>query len=111
MKIKCFLLEQNSLTDADRSTLQQLAETGYKAYQEFKAHPEFVSYLEQMTTLPYYAKTNIGSRPAKRGKSDALVLKISEPSHLLGAGVNPNKMYLAFMGRYSFERIKIFQPI
>ena len=70
-----FSPEQNSLTDADRSTLQQLAETGYTAYQEFKAHPEFVSYLEQMTTLPYYAKTNIGSRPAKRGKSDALVFE------------------------------------
>ena len=50
-----------------------LAEISYKAYQDFKSHPKFIPYLELMSTLPYYAKTNIGSRPAKRGKSTALV--------------------------------------
>ena len=30
-------------------------------------------HLEQMSTLKYYAKTNIGSRPSKRGKSSELV--------------------------------------
>jgi phosphoenolpyruvate carboxylase len=63
------------LSDDDRLTLEQLAQSGYTAYQAFKAHPQFVPYLEKMTTLPYYAKTNIGSRPAKRGKSDALVFE------------------------------------
>jgi phosphoenolpyruvate carboxylase len=32
----------------------------------------FIPYLERMSTLPYYAKTNIGSRPSKRGKSSEL---------------------------------------
>jgi phosphoenolpyruvate carboxylase len=32
----------------------------------------FIPYLERMSTLPYYAKTNIGSRPSKRGKSAEL---------------------------------------
>jgi Phosphoenolpyruvate carboxylase len=70
-----FASENNTLSDDDRLTLEQLAQSGYAAYQTFKAHPQFVPYLEKMTTLPYYAKTNIGSRPAKRGKSDALVFE------------------------------------
>ncbi|MEO6347502.1 MAG: phosphoenolpyruvate carboxylase [Aquaticitalea sp.] len=52
-----------------------LAQKSYKAYVDFKNHPMFVPYLERMSTLKYYAKTNIGSRPSKRGKSDALVFE------------------------------------
>lgn len=70
-----FASENSTLSDDDRATLEQLAQSGYTAYQAFKSHPQFVPYLEKMTTLPYYAKTNIGSRPAKRGKSDALVFE------------------------------------
>jgi phosphoenolpyruvate carboxylase len=33
----------------------------------------FLPYLERMSTLKYYAKTNIGSRPSKRGKSSELI--------------------------------------
>ena len=41
----------------------------YKSYKKFKSHPKFLSYLEEITTLRYYSKTNIGSRPSKRNKS------------------------------------------
>ena len=63
---------KNNLSDADRSTLDKIAKISYSAYQDFKAHPMFIPYLERMSTLPYYAKTNIGSRPSKRGKSAEL---------------------------------------
>lgn len=72
----------NSISDADLSMLPEnrivmndLAERSYKAYSDFKAHPKFISYLEHMSTLKYYAKTNIGSRPSKRGKSEGLVFE------------------------------------
>ena len=45
--------------------MNQLADESHKAYQDFKARPEFIPYLEEMTTLKYYAKANIGSRPSK----------------------------------------------
>ena len=35
----------------------------YKAYVDFKGHDKFLPYLEHMSTLKYYSKTNIGSRP------------------------------------------------
>ncbi|ETN95429.1 phosphoenolpyruvate carboxylase [Zhouia amylolytica] len=65
--------EENLLSKEDRETMNRLAEISYNAYVDFKKHPRFLSYLEQMSTLKYYAKTNIGSRPSKRGKSDKLV--------------------------------------
>lgn len=65
--------EKNRLSDEDRAVMTDLAETSYQTYKDFKNHPMFIPYLERMSTLKYYAKTNIGSRPSKRGTSDKLV--------------------------------------
>ncbi len=72
----------NSLSDKDLSMLPEnrvvmddLATLSYEAYRAFKAHPKFISYLEHMSTLKYYAKTNIGSRPSKRGKAEGLIFE------------------------------------
>jgi phosphoenolpyruvate carboxylase len=62
----------NELTLEEKSILDQLAGLGYEKYLSFKNHPKFIPYLEQMSTLKYYAKTNIGSRPSKRSKSEHL---------------------------------------
>ncbi|MEL0275451.1 MAG: phosphoenolpyruvate carboxylase [Flavobacteriaceae bacterium] len=61
-----------TLADEDRKTLESLADISYKAYQDFKDHSQFVPYLEHMSTLKFYAKTNIGSRPSKRGNAKGL---------------------------------------
>ena len=66
---RVFNNSSSELSDEDRQTMVELAETSYQAYQDFKSHPKFLPYLEQMSTLKFYAKTNIGSRPSKRGKS------------------------------------------
>lgn len=63
---------ENELTLDEKSILDQLAGFGYEKYLSFKNHPKFIPYLEQMSTLKYYAKTNIGSRPSKRSKSEHL---------------------------------------
>ena len=52
--------------------MDDLAQLGYEKYTAFKQHPKFLPYLDQMSTLNYYAKTNIGSRPSKRNKSAEL---------------------------------------
>jgi phosphoenolpyruvate carboxylase len=73
---------QNSISEKDLSMSQEnrdvmtdLSKRSYKAYCDFKAHPKFIPYLENMSTLKYYAKTNIGSRPSKRGKAEGLVFE------------------------------------
>ena len=63
----------NNLNKKDRKILDFLADNSFKEYKNFKNHPKFLSYLENMSTLPYYSKTNIGSRPSKRSNSSSLI--------------------------------------
>ena len=63
------------MKDENVIVMDDLANKSYQAYVDFKNHPMFVPYLERMSTLKYYAKTNIGSRPSKRGKSDSLIFE------------------------------------
>lgn len=62
----------NDISYGDRITLEALAQKSYEAYTAFKKHPKFLPYLEQMSTLKFYAKTNIGSRPSKRSQKSTL---------------------------------------
>ena len=56
----------------NRKTIEKLSSISYNSYKDFKSHPSFIPYLEKMSTIKYYSKTNIGSRPSKRGvKGDA----------------------------------------
>ncbi|MEO7977247.1 phosphoenolpyruvate carboxylase [Flavobacterium sp.] len=63
---------KNELSTEETQILTQLAGLGYDKYLSFKNHPKFIPYLEKMSTLKYYSKTNIGSRPSKRSKSEQL---------------------------------------
>lgn len=67
-----FTKTENELTAEEKAVLQNLSEISYQKYVDFKNHEMFVPYLERMSTLNYYAKTNIGSRPSKRNASDKL---------------------------------------
>jgi len=70
--IKNEVFTKDQINDTNREIINDLATTSYKTYVDFKNHPQFLSYLEKMSTLKYYAKTNIGSRPSKRSNSDTL---------------------------------------
>jgi len=67
-----FDTDKNKLSEDDIQILDDLSEIGFQKYVKFKNHPKFVPYLEQVSTLKYYAKANIGSRPTKRNKSEQL---------------------------------------
>ena len=60
------------LSDSENKVLNELSQLSYEKYKQFKQHPKFIPYLERMSTLNYYAKTNIGSRPSKRNKTEQL---------------------------------------
>ncbi|MBC7525710.1 MAG: phosphoenolpyruvate carboxylase [Flavobacterium sp.] len=63
---KLFNEKENNLSKEDKKCIDELASIGYEKYLSFKNHPKFIPYLQQMSTMNYYSKTNIGSRPAKR---------------------------------------------
>ena len=54
-------------------TMDHISKISYEAYVNFKNHPKFLPYLEHMSTLKYYSKTNVGSRPSKRNSDDKLI--------------------------------------
>ncbi|GAA4113971.1 phosphoenolpyruvate carboxylase [Aquimarina addita] len=64
--------EKNLFSKENKETMQELADISYQSYVDFKNHPKFLPYLEHMSTLKYYGKANIGSRPSKRSKSSSL---------------------------------------
>jgi phosphoenolpyruvate carboxylase len=67
--------DKNDINTTDYQTMEELAAYSYDAYKSFKQHPKFLPYLEHMSTLRFYAKTNIGSRPSKRGNKSKLDFK------------------------------------
>lgn len=63
---------KKELNAKERDLMSELAEISYLKYSALKAHPMFVPYLQEMSTLEYYGRTNIGSRPSKRGAGNEL---------------------------------------
>ena len=62
-----FASQENTFTKAEENLMQNLAEESFRAYDILKNHPDFLDYLSDVSPLKFYAETNIGSRPAKRG--------------------------------------------
>jgi phosphoenolpyruvate carboxylase len=60
------------ISQHDRFLLEELGKISHEAYQGFKTHPLFLAYMQQFSPLNYYSKSNIASRPAKRGNSGGL---------------------------------------
>ena len=52
-----------------------MAKLSFESYTSLKNHEKFIPYLENKSTLKYYSKANIGSRPSKRGDKEKLELK------------------------------------
>jgi phosphoenolpyruvate carboxylase len=70
-----FSSKETTLQKNEEGLLQSLAEESFKAYAELKDHPYFIGYLSNASPLRFYAETNIGSRPAKRGGSSRFQFK------------------------------------
>ncbi|TAG31470.1 MAG: phosphoenolpyruvate carboxylase [Sphingobacteriia bacterium] len=67
-----FAENRTNLTESERALLTELGAVSHHVYQNFKAHPQFMTYMQQFSPLNYYSKSNIASRPGKRGNADKL---------------------------------------
>lgn len=70
-----FSSNTSQISPDERVLIDKLATISYQKYEDLKAHPSFLPYLENMSTLNYYGKTNIGSRPSKRGGDKKLAFE------------------------------------
>jgi len=66
---------ENEISAQDRQLIEKLAQLSFEKYTALKNHDMFIPYLENKSTLKYYGKTNIGSRPDKRGDKEQLNLE------------------------------------
>lgn len=62
------------ITAAQRKLIEELSDLSFDKYDALKQHEKFIPYLENRSTLKYYTKANIGSRPGKRGNKAKLTL-------------------------------------
>jgi len=69
----------------DENLLELLSEISYQSYKSLKEHPYFLEYLIHASPLRFYAETNIGSRPTKRGSGKKLELKDLRAIPFVGA--------------------------
>jgi len=60
------------LSEKNRELLQELGHISYVSYQQLKENPLFLPYLQKFSPLNYYGKSNIASRPTKRGLKNEL---------------------------------------
>ena len=67
-----FKNHKKDISEEERNLIQELAELSYKKYVDLKENPLFVPYLQEISTLQYYGKANIGSRPSKRGAGNEM---------------------------------------
>ncbi len=66
--------KENVISKEHRKLLEELSELSFAKYDALKNHEMFIPYLENRSTLKYYQKANIGSRPGKRGNKKQLTL-------------------------------------
>lgn len=66
--------KENVITQEARALIEELSNLSFEKYDALKHHEKFMPYLENMSTLKYYNKANIGSRPGKRGQKAKLEL-------------------------------------
>ncbi len=74
-----------TLQEEEEALLHQLADESFDAYVALKNHPDFIDYLTYISPLQFYGKTNIGSRPSKRGASSKLNLEDLRAIPFVGA--------------------------
>ncbi|MHA7832384.1 MAG: phosphoenolpyruvate carboxylase [Flagellimonas sp.] len=66
--------KEHTISAAQRKLIEELSELSFDKYDALKQHDKFIPYLENRSTLKYYTKANIGSRPGKRGNKKQLTL-------------------------------------
>ena len=71
---KKYFAGKNDISKEQRALLEKLSQLSFEKYDALKQHPRFIGYLENRSTLKYYSKANIGSRPGKRGNKAKLEL-------------------------------------
>ncbi|HSJ66180.1 MAG TPA: phosphoenolpyruvate carboxylase [Anditalea sp.] len=89
---------EKTLDAKQRELIDEMATISYEAYKSFKKHPQFVPYLEHVTPLKYFGEANIGSRPVKRNKDEAMSFEDLRAIPFVGAWAQMKQNIPGFYG-------------
>jgi phosphoenolpyruvate carboxylase len=87
-----------NLDSKQSALIEDLADLGFKAYDDFKNNPVFIDYLEDVSVLKYYGLTNVGSRPVKRATNAKLNLSDLRAIPFVGAWTQMKQNVPGFYG-------------
>jgi phosphoenolpyruvate carboxylase len=90
--------QKEPLSDSEKEILNKLAEKGYESYLKLKLHPDFTAYLQEVTPLPYFGDSNIGSRPSKRTTTSELKLEDLRAIPFVGSWAQMKQNIPGFFG-------------
>lgn len=98
---------KKDLTEQERALMIELSDISYQKYSDLKAHPMFVPYLQEMSTLEYYGRTNIGSRPSKRGSGNELKFEDLRAIPFVGSWAQLKQNVPGFFGfGFAMQKLK-----
>jgi phosphoenolpyruvate carboxylase len=99
--------QQNEMTESEAALIQEIADVGFDAYKSLKEHPNFADYLLHASPLRFYAATNIGSRPSKRGAGTKLRLQDLRAIPFVGAWSQIKQNVTGYFGvGLAFEQLE-----
>ncbi|MFS4457249.1 phosphoenolpyruvate carboxylase [Maribacter sp. 2304DJ31-5] len=116
------LKKEVTISEASRELIEELSERSFEKYDALKHHEKFMPYLEHMSTLKYYTKANIGSRPGKRGNKAKLELTDLRAISFVGSwsqlkqnvpgyfGIGTALKYLKDQGRFE-EAVALYNDV
>jgi phosphoenolpyruvate carboxylase len=90
--------QQQGWDQGSKKLLARLSELSLEKYSDFKQQPQFIPYLEKISTLKYYGMTNIGSRPSKRSAGKGLVFEDLRAIPFVGAWSQLKQNVLGYYG-------------
>lgn len=93
-----FANQKKEISQQQRILMSELSALSFEKYEALKTHPLFVPYLQEMSTLEYYGKTNIGSRPSKRGSQSSLKFEDLRAIPFVGAWAQLKQNVPGFYG-------------
>jgi phosphoenolpyruvate carboxylase len=98
--ISSTLLESKleTFTPVEEQWMEALSKVANQAYLDLRNHPQFLPYLAHMSPLRFYADTNIGSRPSRRGSAGQLSLKDLRAIPYVGAWSQLKQNVTGFYG-------------
>jgi len=99
--------KEHTISTSERKLIEELSELSFAKYDALKQHDKFIPYLENRSTLKYYGKANIGSRPGKRGNKKQLTLSDLRAISFVGSWSQLKQNVPGYFGLGSaFQKLK-----